>query len=44
VLTTIGRGVLIASSREAVLLAEQYSGGVRLMELRIPAPAEPKKP
>jgi hypothetical protein len=44
VLTTIGRGVLIASSHESVLLAEQYSGGVRLMELRIPAPAEPRKP
>jgi hypothetical protein len=43
VLTTVGPGAIIAASHEAVLLAEQYSGGVRLMELRIPAPNPPPK-
>jgi hypothetical protein len=37
VLTTIGRGVIIAASGQAALEAEQYSGGVRLMELPLPA-------
>jgi hypothetical protein len=39
VLTTVGNGVLIAASRETVLLAEQFREGVRLMELRVPSPA-----
>jgi len=44
VFTTMGNGVVIAAGRETVLFAEQFRGGVRLMELRLPgvppAPAE----
>src|SRR5207249_4867446 len=39
VFQTVGRwggGVLIGASPEAVLMAEQYREGVRLMEVRIP--------
>ncbi len=43
VFTTVGNGVLIAASHESVLMAEQYKGGVRLMELRIPASPPPPK-
>ncbi len=40
VFTTIGPGLIIAAGRDAVLLAQQFKGGVRLMELRLPtAPA-----
>jgi hypothetical protein len=42
VLQTVGNGVIVAVGTEAVLLAEQYREGVRLMEVRIPA--VPPKP
>ncbi|MGE0553912.1 MAG: hypothetical protein AB7R55_10830 [Gemmatimonadales bacterium] len=35
--TTVGDGRLVAAGRGAVLMAEQFSGGVRLMELRVPS-------
>jgi hypothetical protein len=38
VFTTVGDGVLVAAGRETALMAEQHSGGVRLMEIRIPDP------
>ena len=41
VFTTLGNGLIIAAGRETVLLAEQFKGGVRLMELRLPAPPTP---
>lgn len=41
VFTTLGNGVIIAAGRETVLLAEQFKGGVRLMELRLPAAQPP---
>jgi hypothetical protein len=36
VLTTKGNGLMLAVGREAVLIAEQYKNGVRLLEARIP--------
>jgi hypothetical protein len=41
VFTTVGDGVLIAAGRGTALMAEQYAGGVRLMEVRLPAPQAP---
>ncbi len=44
VFATIGNGLIVAAGRETVLLAEQFKGGVRLMELRLPAPPSPTIP
>ena len=41
VFTTLGPGVIIAAGRETVLLAQQFKGGIRLMELRLPAAPPP---
>jgi hypothetical protein len=38
VFQTVGHGVLIGASTDRVLMAEQFKQGVRLMEIRIPAP------
>ncbi|MBM4187993.1 MAG: hypothetical protein FJ206_11865 [Gemmatimonadetes bacterium] len=38
VFTAVGAGVIVAASAESALWAEQFRGGVRLMELRLPAP------
>ena len=38
VFTTLGNGLIVAASPRAALLVEQFKGGLRLMELRIPAP------
>lgn len=38
VFTTLGNGVIVAASPESALLVEQFKGGLRMMELRIPAP------
>jgi len=41
VFTTIGNGVIAAVGRDAALITEQFRDGVRLMEVRIPAPPVP---
>lgn len=41
VLSTVGRGVIVAAGREAALVAEQFKGGIRLMEVRLPAAPPP---
>jgi hypothetical protein len=38
VFTTIGNGLIVAASPESALLVEQFAGGLRVMELRLPAP------
>jgi hypothetical protein len=38
VFTTVGDGVIIAAGRGTALMAEQFAEGVRLMEVRLPAP------
>jgi hypothetical protein len=42
VFTTLGNGVIIGATPQSALVAEQYRGGVRLME--IPLPATPPPP
>lgn len=41
VFSTLGQGVIVAAGRDAVLFAEQFRDGVRLMEIRLPAPPPP---
>lgn len=41
VFTAIGPGVLVAAGRETLLFAEQFKEGIRLMEVRLPAPPLP---
>jgi hypothetical protein len=38
VLTTVGNGLIVAASPEQALLVEQFREGLRVMELRLPAP------
>jgi hypothetical protein len=38
VFTTLGNGLIVAASPEAALLVEQFKDGLRVMELRLPAP------
>jgi hypothetical protein len=38
VFTTIGNGLIVAASPESALLVEQFANGLRVMELRLPAP------
>ena len=44
VFTTFGNGLIIAAGRETVLLAEQFKGGIRLMEIHLPAAPPPTAP
>ncbi|MSR03135.1 MAG: hypothetical protein EXR94_10435 [Gemmatimonadetes bacterium] len=44
VFTTFGNGLIIAAGRETVLLAEQFKGGIRLMEIQLPAAPPPTAP
>jgi hypothetical protein len=37
----LGRGLIIAAGDSTALMAEQFKGGIRLMEIRIPAPPPP---
>ncbi len=41
VFSTLGQGIIVAAGRDAVLFAEQFRDGVRLMEIRLPAPPPP---
>ena len=45
VFSTLGQGLIVAAGRGTVLVAEQFKGGLRMMELRLPsAPPPPKTP
>ena len=41
VFSTTGEGQIVAAGRETVLFAEQFKGGLRVMELRLPATPPP---
>jgi hypothetical protein len=41
VFTTIGNGLIVTASPQSALLVEQFKGGLRLMELRLPAIPQP---
>lgn len=41
VFSTTGEGQIVAAGREAVLFAEQFKGGLRIMELRLPKTPPP---